>query len=63
MLDNFNADVIYRNLAEINAVPPSWMNGEDAIKSLRRGRAQQAQVQQMVDAAPAAAGIMKQLGS
>ena len=63
VLDNFNADVIYRNLAEINAVPPSWMNGEDAIKSLRQGRAKQAQMKQMVEAAPAAAGIMKQLGS
>lgn len=62
VLDNFNADVIYRNLAEINAVPPSWMNGDDAIKALRQGRQQQAQMQQMVEAAPAAAGIMKQLG-
>ena len=61
VLDNFNADVIYRNLAEINAVPPSWMNGEDQIQMLRQSRQQQAQMQQMVEAAPAAAGVMKAL--
>ena len=61
VLDNFNADVIYRNLAEINAVPPSWMNGEDSIKALRQSRQQQAQQQQMLEAAPAAAGVMKAL--
>lgn len=61
VLDNFNADVIYRNLADINAVPASWLNGEEAVSAMRQARAQQQQMQQMVEAAPAAAGVMKAL--
>lgn len=60
-LDHFNVDVIYPALAEINAVPPSWMNGEKQVAALRQQRAQQQQMQQMVEAAPAAAGVMKAL--
>ena len=63
VLDQFDTDVIYPQLAEINAVPASWMRGEDAIKAIREGRAQQQEQQQMIDAAPAAAGVMKQLGN
>jgi hypothetical protein len=59
VLDNFDEDVIYRNLSEINAVPASWMRDEDGIKLRREQRAQQQQIQQMVEAAPAAAGVMK----
>ena len=54
-------DVIYPQLAEINAVPASWMNGEEQVKALRESRMQQQQTQQMVEAAPAAAGVMKAL--
>jgi len=60
-LDHFNVDAIYPALAEINAVPPSWMNGPDQVQALREQRAQQSQMQQMVEAAPAAAGVMKAL--
>lgn len=63
VLDQFDSDVIYQQLAEINAVPPSWMRDEAAIKGIREGRAQQQQMQQMVDVAPAAAGVIKQLGA
>lgn len=61
VLDQFNSDVIYQQLAEINAVPPSWMNSPDAVAQKREQRAEQQQMQQMVEAAPAAAGIMKAL--
>jgi hypothetical protein len=61
VLDHFNTDVIYPQLAEINAVPASWMNGEKQVQALRQARAQQQQMQQMIEAAPAAAGVMKQL--
>jgi len=60
-LDQFNMDVIVNELAKINAVPPSWMNGPEQIAQIREGRAQQAQMQQMIEAAPAAAGVMKAL--
>jgi hypothetical protein len=62
VLDQFDTDVIYQQLAEINAVPPSWMRAPETVAAMREDRAQQQQQQQMVEAAPAAAGIMKQLG-
>ena len=62
MLDQFDSDVIYRQLAEINAVPSSWMRDPKAVQEIRASRAEQQQMQQMVEAAPAAAGVMKALG-
>jgi len=62
VLDQFDSDIIYQQLAEINAVPASWMRDPAAIQALREGRAQQQQMQQAIEAAPAAAGVMKQLG-
>lgn len=59
VLDQFDSDVIYQQLAEINAVPASWMRDPKAIKQIRDARVQQQQMQQMVEAAPAAAGVMK----
>ena len=61
VLDQFDSDVIYQQLAEINAVPPSWMRSPDAVSQLRQQRAEQQQMQQMIEAAPAAAGVMKAL--
>jgi len=63
VLDQFDTDVIYKQLAEINAVPASWMRDDATVQKLRAQRAQAQQTQQMVEAAPAAAGIMKQLGA
>jgi hypothetical protein len=48
-------------LAEINAVPPSWMRSPGAVAGIRKGRQQQQQTQQMIEAAPAAVGVMKAL--
>jgi hypothetical protein len=62
VLDQFDTDIIYPALAEINAVPASWMRGADEVAQIREQRAQAQQMQQMVEAAPAAAGVMKQLG-
>ena len=61
VLDQFDSDVIYQQLAEINAVPSSWMRGQEAVAEIRQGRAQQQAIQQAVEAAPAAAGVMKAL--
>ena len=60
-MDYFNNDVIYPALAEINAMPESWMNSAEQVQALREGRAKQQQTQQMIEAAPAAAGVMKAL--
>ena len=62
VMDYFNTDVIYPALAEINAMPASWLNGAEDIEALRASRAEQQQTQQMIEAAPAAAGVMKALG-
>jgi len=61
VLDQFDSDVIYQQLAEINAVPPSWMRSAEAVAKIRADRAEQQQMQQMIEAAPAAAGVMKAL--
>jgi len=47
---------------EINGVPASWQKSMDDVLALRENRNQQQQVQQMIEAAPAAAGIMKAVG-
>ena len=63
VLDHFNTDVIYPALAEINAMPPSWMASPETVEQKRAQRQEAADTQQMVEAAPAAAGVMKALGS
>ena len=62
VLDQFDTDVIYAQLAEINAVPPSWMRSKEAVQGLRESRERSQIGEQLTAAAPAAAGVMKQLG-
>lgn len=59
VLDHFDWDTIVPAMADIQAVPPRWLRAQDAILARRNGRAEAAQAQQMVDAAPAAASVMK----
>ena len=61
VLDQFNSDEIYKQLAQINAVPPSWMRGAEEVAQIRENRMQSQQTQQLLEAAPAAAGVMKAL--
>lgn len=58
-LDYFDFDVIIPAVAEIQAVPPSWMRSQKEVDQIRQGRAEQAQQQMAVQAAPAAAAMMK----
>lgn len=58
-LDYFNWDIIVPEVADIQAVPQRWLRARDEVDDLREARAQQAQAQQMIDAAPAMAGLMK----
>ncbi|MFM2128459.1 MAG: hypothetical protein RL477_5 [Pseudomonadota bacterium] len=60
-LDWANWDEAMPELADITAVPALWVNSPERVAALRAGRAQQAQQQQMLDALPAAAGVMKAL--
>lgn len=58
-LDHFNWDAITPDLADINAVPVKWRLSMKEIEAIRQGRAEQAQTQDMIQAAPAAAAMMK----
>lgn len=60
-LDHFNWDVIMPAVADIQGVPQHWLRGMKDIEAMRQGRAQEAQDQKLIQAAPAAAGVMKAL--
>lgn len=58
-LDIFDLDAALPELNWINAGPSRWIRSPEVIEQIRAGRAQQAQMQTMIEAAPAAAGVMK----
>lgn len=58
-LDHFDWDVIIPEMADTQAVPARWMRDPAAVESMRESRAQQAQMQTAIEAAPAAAGLVK----
>lgn len=60
-MDHFNWDTIIPDMSDDQGVPKSWLNDPAKVKSMRDARAQQAQDQQMVDAAPAASNALKTL--
>lgn len=59
ILDLINMNVAGPQIADANGVPRGWMNSAEDVMKLRKQRAQQAQLQNAIQAAPAAAGIMK----
>lgn len=58
-LDHFDWDVIIPEVSEIQGVPARWMRDPNMVAQMREGRAQQAQTQQMIQAGPAAAAVIK----
>lgn len=58
-LDYINWDSAVPDLMDIYAMPTRWQSTMEQVQDIRAKRAQQAQAQQMVDAAPAAASIAK----
>lgn len=58
-LDHYDWDAITPDLADINAVPVKWRKNMDQIQAIRQGRAEQQQTEQMINAAPSAAAMMK----
>ncbi len=58
-MDWIDWDMAVPELADISAVPARWIHDPETVTQIRKSRAEQAQAQQMVDAAPAAAGVMK----
>lgn len=61
-MDHFDWDVIIPEVADIQAVPIRWLKPLEMVMATRQQRTQQTQTQQMVDAAPAAASVMKVMG-
>lgn len=58
-LDHFNWDVIIPEVADTQAVPVRWLRAQGDIDAMREQRAQQAEAQMAIEAAPAAAAMMK----
>jgi hypothetical protein len=59
-LDWFNVDEMIPALADAQAMPASWMRSKKDVEAIREGRQQQQATQQLIDAAPAMASMMKQ---
>jgi hypothetical protein len=60
-LHHFNFDVILPEVAEIQGMPSRWLNSMESVQALREQQAQAQQQQQAIEAAPAAAGMLKAL--
>jgi hypothetical protein len=58
-LDHFAFDRAMPEVLDISGAPVDWTRTPEEIEALRAGRAQQQQVQQLVDVAPALASVAK----
>lgn len=59
LLDPFSFDRMIPDMAQIQATPESWLASPEEIAAKRENRAKQQQVQQEIQAAPAAAAMVK----
>lgn len=58
-LDFFNFDVAMPAILDINGAPTTWTKSLEDVQAARDKRDQQAQAQQMIEAAPAVAAVAK----
>jgi hypothetical protein len=58
-LDFFNFDEAMPAILDIHGAPIAWTRSIEEVAQRRQGRADAAQAQQMIEAAPAMAGLMK----
>lgn len=61
-LDWFNFDAAMPDILDIHGSPTAWTNSLEQVEEKRSQRAQAAEAQQMIDAAPAAASVVKSIG-
>lgn len=59
LLDRFDFDAMIPDVASIQAVPETWMASDEQVAAKREARAAQLQAQQEIQAAPAAAAMIK----
>lgn len=57
-LDHFNWDVIVPEISDIQGVPSRWMKDPKVVQAMREQRAQAAQEQSLIQAAPGAAAMV-----
>jgi hypothetical protein len=62
-LDWFNVDTMIPDLADAQGMPASWMNSQESVDAKREGRQQQQAQQQMLEAAPSMAAMVKATGT
>jgi hypothetical protein len=60
-MDNFDFDIAVPAVADIQAVPTSWMASPEKIATARAARAKAQQTEQAIKAGPAAASVAKAL--
>jgi hypothetical protein len=58
-LDHFNFDAAIPAITQIQGAPVDWMNSIEQVQQIRQGRAEDQQKEQMIQAAPAAAAMIK----
>jgi hypothetical protein len=58
-MDWINVDEMMPDIAEAQAMPPSWVRDQAQVDQIRKGRQDQASTQQMIEAAPSMAAMMK----
>ena len=62
-LDFFNFDTAMPDILDIHGAPTAWTRSMEDVQAIRDSRAKQQEQQQMIEAAPAAAGLAKAAGS
>jgi hypothetical protein len=58
-LDNFDLDVITRELSDIQAVPEHWMKSMEEVEEIRQGRAEEAERAAQAAEAPGQAALQQ----
>jgi hypothetical protein len=58
-LDHFKWDTIIPEVGDIHGLPLRWMTSEEELAQIRAGRAEQAETEQLTNAAPGAAAMIK----
>lgn len=58
-LDHYDWDIIVPEINDNASVPSRWLKSQDGIDAVRQARAEQQQIEQQIQAAPAAAGLLK----
>jgi hypothetical protein len=62
-MDFFNLDAMIPDLADAQGMPATWMNNQEKVDQIREERSTQQAQQQMIEAAPSMASMIKATGT